>query len=109
VNNRAVVWGGLNQCVMRHIVCKWWGARYRTSVHSRVQVLVSALKPILVLNEYVPYEYSSNSQVYEYSILASISIYSQVFSMILMNIIPLYRYIDLKYMIHAIYMIGLGQ
>ena len=32
--------------------------RNRTSVHSRVRVLVSALEPILVLNEYVPHEYS---------------------------------------------------
>lgn len=66
-----------------------------------------------------PYLYSTSmhlmsthqvhSQVYKYLILASISIYLQVISMILMSIISLYRYFDLKYMIYAIYVIGLGR
>ena len=62
------------------------------SVHLRVRVLVSALKPILVLVRYVPHEYS---RVYKYSILT--------------NFIPPYRYVDLKYMICAVYMIDLGH
>ena len=85
-------------------------SRYRTSVQLRVLVLVSTLKPILALNKYAPHEYSSNSRVLtSIQILTSICIYSRVISMILMSTIPLYRYIALKYMIYAAYMMGLGH
>jgi hypothetical protein len=60
---------------------------------------MNALKPILVLDKYVPHEYSSNLQV-----LASIQILNTLKDFhILMSIISLYVYVDLKYMIYAVY------
>ena len=77
--------------------------RYITSIYSRVQVLVSTAKSILALERVFVNEYSFTARVldthkYFYSITC-----------ILASIAPLYGYVDLKYMIYAIYMIDLGH
>jgi hypothetical protein len=61
-------------------------------------ILASTSESILALERVFVNEYSFTARVYEYSI-----------TRILASIAPLYWYVDIKYMIYAIYMIDLGH